>query len=256
MKHRARKRFGQNFLSDQSIINSIISLIKPQEGDNLIEVGPGLGALTYHLLEHAKHCRAIEIDRDLIAHLQKTTPAYGQLEILEGDVLTVDFSTLGQSQRIIGNLPYNISTPLILHLLSAVSSIKDMYFMLQKEVVERLAAKPGTKAYGRLTVMVQYHCQVEHLLNVPPEAFEPAPKVDSAIVRLLPHQTNPYPKVDIKQFQTTLSTAFSMRRKTLRNNFKKLLDDQAWQTLSIDPSLRPEVLTIDEFVRISHYLNK
>lgn len=256
VKHRARKRFGQNFLSDQSIINSIINFINPKEGDNLVEIGPGLGALTYRLLELTQQCRAIEIDRDLIAHLRKTSLDYGQLEIIEADALTVHFDSLGNQLRVIGNLPYNISTPLILHLLDAVANIKDMHFMLQKEVVERLAAMPGSKDYGRLTVMVQYYYRVDKLLDVPPEAFEPSPKVDSAIVRLVPHDSPPFPAINRAHFQATLITAFNQRRKTVRNNFKGVLDEVAWRDLNIDSGLRPEALSVGDYVRINNYLNK
>lgn len=254
MKHRARKRFGQNFLSDESIINSIIQAINPKPGDNIIEIGPGLGALTYRLLELSGNCRAVEIDRDLIQHLNQTTPAYGQLDIISDDVLNVDFSQFGEKQRVIGNLPYNISTPLLLHLLDSVSFISDMYFMMQKEVVERLAAQPHSKAYGRLTVMVQYFCQVEKLIEVPPHAFDPSPKVTSAVVKLIPYKESPYETTDIENLKKTLITAFGQRRKTLRNNFKKQIDEKQWQQLGIEAGLRPEALDVSDYVKISNHL--
>ena len=197
MSHRPRKRFGQNFLQSPHIVNQILALLHIQKSDKIVEIGPGLGALTQPLLKYLDHLIAIEIDRDLQAHLQALPIAEGKLQLIPGDALTVDYSQWGSSLRIVGNLPYNISTPLVLHLLKYSTFIADMHFMLQKEVVKRLAAKPGTKDYGRLTVMVQYHCEVESLLDVPPESFHPMPKVDSAVVSLIPHKFPLYPQVDL-----------------------------------------------------------
>lgn len=256
MKHRARKRFGQNFLTDEKVIHSIVSAINPLSGQSLIEIGPGQGALTFELLESIGSMQAVEIDRDLIRYLREVSSQHGQLELIEADALTVDFRTLGESLRIVGNLPYNISTPLILHLLSYVDVIQDMHFMLQKEVVQRLAASPGSKAYGRLSIIVQYLCEVDYLFTVYPEAFDPKPKVDSAIVRLTPHAVNPYSPIELPVLQKVVAKAFSQRRKTLRNNLKGLINEQELEALEIDPSRRPETLTIDEFVKIGNSLFK
>lgn len=251
MKHRARKRFGQNFLKSNAIIHSIVAAINPQPGQNLIEIGPGQGALTFELLSLVKNMQAIEIDRDLFQYLQQESPKYGTLDLISADALKVDFKTFGHSLRVVGNLPYNISTPLLIHLLANIEGIADMHFMLQKEVVQRLAASPGSKAYGRLSVLVQYFCDVEYLFTVPPEAFDPAPKVDSAIVRLTPHKINPYPKIDVLILQQLVAKAFSQRRKTLKNNLKGMVGADELQALGVEPSRRPETLSIEEFVKLA-----
>jgi 16S rRNA (adenine1518-N6/adenine1519-N6)-dimethyltransferase len=257
--HKARKRFGQNFLHDQGIIRQIIRSISPREDQHMVEIGPGLGALTEELLAEANALDAIELDRDLIPILRTKFFNYeDRFRIFETDALKFDFTELckdGRPLRVVGNLPYNISTPLIFHLLSHAGLIQDMHFMLQKEVVDRLAAEPGTSDYGRLGIMTQYYCKVEPLFLVPPGAFNPAPKVDSAIVRLTPHAVLPHPAISERMLQDVLRTAFSMRRKTLRNNLRTLLDADALTALEIDPGLRPERLTLAEFVRISDYLS-
>ncbi|UTW14229.1 16S rRNA (adenine(1518)-N(6)/adenine(1519)-N(6))-dimethyltransferase RsmA [Marinobacterium rhizophilum] len=257
--HKARKRFGQNFLHDQGIIRQIIRSISPREDQHMVEIGPGLGALTEELLAEAKALDAIELDRDLIPILRTKFFNYEErFRIFETDALKFDFNELctdGRPLRVVGNLPYNISTPLIFHLLSQSGLIQDMHFMLQKEVVDRLAAEPGTSDYGRLGIMTQYFCKVEPLFVVPPGAFNPAPKVDSAIVRLTPYKELPHPAISERMLQDVLRTAFSMRRKTLRNNLRTLLDADALTALEIDPGLRPERLTLAEFVRISDYLS-
>lgn len=256
--HKARKRFGQNFLQDGGIIRQIIRSINPKTTDHIVEIGPGLGALTEELLSEAGALQAVELDRDLIPVLRTKFFRYeDKFVIHEADALKFDFSTLvpdGEPLRVVGNLPYNISTPLIFHLLSFNHTISDMHFMLQNEVVDRLVAGPGDNHYGRLGIMAQYYCQVEKLFVVPPEAFDPAPKVDSAIVRLTPYKTRPYEAKDISVLQNVVRTAFSQRRKTLRNNLKPLIDADTLQSLDIDPTLRPERLSLEAFIRIADHL--
>ncbi|MBS0357945.1 MAG: 16S rRNA (adenine(1518)-N(6)/adenine(1519)-N(6))-dimethyltransferase RsmA [Proteobacteria bacterium] len=253
--HIPRKRFGQNFLVDPNIIRQIIQAIDPKPDDAIVEIGPGLGALTQVLLPMTKHLTVIELDRDLISPLRMACVDLGELIIHQADALKFDFSTLETSNkklRIVGNLPYNISTALIFHLLTFQSLIKDMHFMLQQEVVERLAAAPGSKAYGRLSVMVQYHCQVEPLFQVPPTAFRPAPKVYSAIVRLTPYETPPYHAENPELFAKIVNQAFQQRRKTLRNCLKGIVPIKCLEDLGIDPQLRPEQLSLKNYVEISN----
>ncbi len=256
MNHRPRKRFGQNFLHDQNVIRGIVAAIHPQTGERLVEIGPGLGALTEPLLTALGEMDVVELDRDLVPRLQQQFATQGTLHIHNADALKFDFCSLRQTGdeklRVVGNLPYNISTPLIFHLLDQSPCIHDMHFMLQKEVVQRLAAKPGGDDYGRLSVMVQYRCEVEKLFTVPPGAFNPPPKVDSAIVRLIPYATPPYPANDEKFFSRLVNQAFSQRRKTLRNNMKGLLDATAIEALGIDPGCRPETLTLEQFVALAN----
>ena len=249
MAHRARKRFGQNFLQNNQIIDNIIRSLNLQSSDNVLEIGPGLGALTQPLLQKLTHLTAIEIDRDLQAHLAEMHGASGKLTVIDADALTIDYSQFGEKLRVIGNLPYNISTPLLLRLLHYTAHIDDMHFMLQKEVVDRMAAHPGCKAYGRLSVMLQYYCDVEHLFNVPPEAFHP--KVDSAIVRLTPHMTSPYPIVEFLALERLVAGAFSMRRKTLANNLKPMISATELIAMGIDPVLRPEQISVMDYVRLA-----
>jgi 16S rRNA (adenine1518-N6/adenine1519-N6)-dimethyltransferase len=258
MKHQAKKRFGQNFLIDQSIISSLVEAINPHPDETLIEIGPGLGALTKPLLKHVTHLHVIEIDRDIVNWMETeyAMPEYvnNKVSIHNIDALKFDFSSLGTSLRITGNLPYNISTPILFHLLGNLTSIKDMHFMLQKEVVERMVAAPSTAAYGRLSVMLQYHLHMEYLITVPPEAFKPAPKVESAFVRCVPHATLPYPAKDTALFAKIVLAAFSQRRKTIRNTLKPFLEPDDFLKLDIDPQLRAENLSVAEFVAISNYL--
>ena len=256
MSHRPRKRFGQNFLHDNAVITKILNALQVDENDNIVEIGPGLGALTQPLLKGLKKLTAIEIDRDLQRYLTDLPIAKDKLQLIAADALTVDYSQLGADLKIIGNLPYNISTPLILHLLNYVSSIQDMYFMLQKDVVSRLAAEPGTKAYGRLTIMVQYYCEVEFLFDVPPEAFHPKPKVDSAVVKLTPYSVSPYSVIDVKVLEKVVAQAFGMRRKTLANNLKPLISAAKLNDLEINPLARPEQITIKEYIHLAKYLEK
>ena len=255
--HKARKRFGQNFLHDHGVIQRIVRSINPREGDRLVEIGPGQGALTEGLLEGANALDVIELDRDLIPTLKLRFGLNPEFRIHEADALKFDFSSLkidDRPLRLAGNLPYNISTPLIFHLLSFEGLISDMHFMLQKEVVQRLAATPGEKNYGRLSIMTQYYCAVDYLFTVGPGSFKPAPKVDSAIVRLTPHKTLPYPCKNIATLEAVVRDAFSQRRKTLRNTLKKHLNADNLQALGIDPGTRPEQLHLADFVKIADYL--
>lgn len=253
-KHYPKKRFGQHFLHHTGIIQEIVKAIHPHSDDNMVEIGPGLGALTEPLLEKLNHLTAIEIDNDLYdTWLRRAKP---NLTLIHADALSVDFSTLGEKIRLVGNLPYNVSTPLIIHFLKNTPQILDMHFMLQKEVVTRLAAEPGTKAFGRLSVMVQYHCDVEALFDVPPDAFDPPPKVDSSIVRITPYLENPYPKVDMLHFEQLVAQAFSMRRKTLANNLKTRMTATTIESLGIDPKQRPEQLSVADYVKLALHLLK
>ncbi len=253
MKHIAKKRFGQNFLTDQSIIHSLIEAIDPKPDDILVEIGPGLGALTQPLTKKLPHLHVIEIDRDIIAWMENHYKT-GSLTIHESDALKFDFSRLGGAIRVVGNLPYNISTPILFHLLDNVANITDMHFMLQKEVVERMVAAPSTAAYGRLSVMLQYKLQMDYLFTVPPEAFEPAPKVESAFVRAVPHITLPYSAKNETLFAKIVVNAFGQRRKTLRNTLKGMLDDEGFAALAIDSQLRAENLSVAQFVAIANHL--
>ncbi|MBE0482417.1 MAG: 16S rRNA (adenine(1518)-N(6)/adenine(1519)-N(6))-dimethyltransferase RsmA [Bacterioplanes sp.] len=252
--HKARKRFGQNFLHDHHVIDKIVRAIHPKNTDILVEIGPGMGAITEPLLEATGRLNVVELDRDLIPILRTKFFNYPDFVIHEGDALKFDFNQLvqeGNPIRIVGNLPYNISTPLIFHLLSHRHVVRDMHFMLQKEVVERLAAGPGSSDYGRLGIMAQYHCRVEPLFIVGPGSFNPPPKVDSAIVRLIPHETLPFPAKDPKTLERVVREAFSMRRKTLRNTLKNTIDAEQLGAIGIDVTLRPERITLEQYVRIA-----
>ena len=254
MKHNPKKRFGQNFLSDPGIIRRISRAIHPQPDQHLVEIGPGQGALTTYVIDSGCRLDAIELDKDLVPILLAQFVEKPGFKLHQGDALAFDFSSLQDDDkplRVIGNLPYNISTPLLFHLLSHQQLISDMHFMLQLEVVLRLAAGPGHKNYGRLSVMTQYYCQVEHLFDVPPEAFNPPPKVQSAIVRLIPHKQLPHPAKNIKTLEMVLRETFNMRRKTLRNSLKKHLSSEQLEAIDINPAARPETLTLAEFVAIS-----
>lgn len=251
---RARKRFGQNFLHDQAVINSIVEAISPEAGQHLVEIGPGRGALTKPLLERCTQLDVIELDRDLVPLLRTQFSDYEQLEIHEADALRYDYDQLvsnNEPLRIIGNLPYNITTPLLFHLLGYSQHITDMCFMLQKEVVERICAQPGTKQYGRLSIMIQYQCEADMLFIVPPEAFEPAPKVESAIIYLQPRKECLGGDVDMAALSHIVTQAFSQRRKTIANTLKKLISIDMFQAADIDPTQRPETITVESFVRLT-----
>jgi 16S rRNA (adenine1518-N6/adenine1519-N6)-dimethyltransferase len=256
VRHSPRKRFGQNFLQSQPIIDSIIRAINPQADDNMLEIGPGLGALTKPLLGKLKKLTAVEIDTDLQKYLQELPIAQGKLNLIAADALTIDYDQFGPNLRVVGNLPYNISTPILFRLLQYVTHIEDMHFMLQKEVVDRMAAIPGTKAYGRLSVMLHYLCEVEALFSVPAEAFEPKPKVESAIVRLTPYQVSPYEPVAIEHLERLVASAFAMRRKTLANNLKGIVSAAQISELGIDPGKRPEQISIAEYVQLVKFVFK
>ena len=254
MKHVAKKRFGQNFLTDQGVIDSLVSAISPRANDLMVEIGPGLGALTKPLLQKLNMLHVVEVDRDIIAWMQKEY-AKNSITIHNSDALKFDFGSLGENLRVVGNLPYNISTPILFHLLDNVKHITDMHFMLQKEVVERMVAEPSTAAYGRLSVMLQYRLQMEYLFTVPPEAFNPAPKVESAFVRCVPHATLPFTAKDETLFAQVVTAAFGQRRKTLRNTLKGLLDDDGFAAVHIDSQLRAENLSVADFVAIANFLS-
>lgn len=256
--HQARKRFGQHFLRDQKIIQQIVAAIAPEAGQRLVEIGPGLGAITIPVLELCGSLAAIEVDRDVIPILQEASQEVGDLLIYQKDVLNFDFAVALQDKkqlRVFGNLPYNISTPLLFHLIKYCPIISDMTFMLQKEVAERLGSLPSKKSYSRLSVMTQYHFQVKQLFDVPPTAFKPAPKVDSRIVRLLPYKKVPYLAQDYSRFETIVKQAFSQRRKTLRNSLSGLktpIPEESWKKANIDPQKRAENLSVEDFVRLSN----
>ena len=253
-KHIARKRFGQNFLIDQQVIADIVNAVAPKRDDCVVEIGPGLGALTAPLLQRLDHLHVVEIDRDIIARLKKQYSS-DKLTIHEGDALEFDFGTLASSGRqlhIVGNLPYNISTPLLFHLASFADCVYDMHFMLQKEVVERMVAEPGTADFGRLSVMLQYRFVMDWLLDVPPESFDPAPKVDSAVVRLIPRLAAELTVKDEAKFAALVTAAFAQRRKMLRNNLKDILADADFARLGIAPTARAEQLSLDDYVRMAN----
>lgn len=255
--HTARKRFGQNFLTDQGVISSIVGAIAPDNNHVMVEIGPGLGALTEPVADMIDNLTVVELDRDLVKRLQYHPTLKDKLTIYQGDALQFDFNQLqqaGKKMKVFGNLPYNISTPLMFHLFEFAEQIETMHFMLQKEVVLRLSASPGNKAYGRLTVMAQYYCQVVPVLEVPPTSFTPAPKVDSAVVRLLPYAVKPWPCQNVDVLRHLVTTAFNMRRKTLRNNLKTLLSDDDFATLQVDASLRPEQISVEQYVTMANFL--
>jgi len=258
--HRARKRFGQHFLHDQNIIRKLLSAMNPQPSDSIIEIGPGEGALTFPLLQRCKELTAIELDRDLIPLLQKNSKPYGTLHLINSDVLQVDMSQLALTApyRLAGNLPYNISTPLMFHMLKFRELIQDMHFMVQKEVAERIIAHPdqpnrNSKHYGRLSVMMQYHCHSEYLFDVPPGCFSPPPKVDSAIIRLIPHTKPPVTVNDMETFAALVQAAFNQRRKTISNSLKLFVDRTTMLSLDIDPGSRAENLGLQHFAQLSNH---
>lgn len=254
MSHTPRKRFGQNFLHDPGVIQQIIHAINPHAGQTIIEIGPGQGAITRPLLQQCKQLTVIELDRDLIAGLETLNDEHHHLQIYNQDALKTNFCKLADKQnklRIIGNLPYNISTPLLFHLLQQADCIKDMHFMLQKEVVDRMVASPGSKTYGRLSVMLQYYCQVERLFAIGPGAFNPPPRVDSAFVRLIPHSESPV-NTNIDILDQVVKTAFSQRRKTLRNTLKTLLNSDQIKATGIDPGIRAEQLSLQQFAQLAN----
>jgi len=254
--HRARKRFGQNFLHDEYIIDQIVSAIAPEVGQNIVEIGPGLGALTEPVAELISNMTCIELDRDLATRLRQHPFLQEKLTVIEADVLSVDFSSLltnGDSKiRVFGNLPYNISTPLIFHLFDQIDVIEDMHFMLQYEVVKRLCAGVGDSLYGRLSIMCAYYCQALPVLMVPPHSFKPAPKVESAIIRLLPHQSPPVKVDSVKALEKIVSIAFNQRRKTLKNSLSSVLTVEQLSQSDIDPNVRAQDLSLAEYAILAN----
>ncbi|WP_455200437.1 16S rRNA (adenine(1518)-N(6)/adenine(1519)-N(6))-dimethyltransferase RsmA [Kaarinaea lacus] len=257
--HRARKRFGQNFLKDSGVVQQIVNAIAPAPVDHLVEIGPGMGVLTQAILPLVSVLDAVELDRDLVASLKQSPLPMGNFTIHSADALKFDFCKLVQAEeklRIVGNLPYNISTPLIFRLLEQIACIEDMHFMLQKEVVDRLAASPGHRSYGKLSVMVQYYCYVEKVFDVGPQAFSPPPKVDSSVVRMIPHSEPPVKIANFSLLEKVVSAAFAQRRKTLRNSLKTLITAEDMQARGIDPSQRAETLTLEEFAELANLLQE
>jgi len=252
--HRPRKRFGQHFLKDPGVIDAIIQTVGATKSDTVVEIGPGLGAITRSLAARAGTLHAIELDRDLIAQLRHEYAAAANVTVHEADALRFDYSSLGESLRIVGNLPYNISTPLLFHLLNYRDCIVDMHFMLQKEVVDRMAASPGSKSYGRLGIMLGCHFQIDALFDVDREAFDPAPKVTSAVVRLAPLPAGTYAINDEERLSRLVATAFSQRRKTIRNSLSKVVVEAQLVDAGIDPGLRPEAISIADYVRLANTL--
>jgi 16S rRNA (adenine1518-N6/adenine1519-N6)-dimethyltransferase len=252
--HRARRRFSQNFLHDAHYIRRIVDAIDPRPGDRIVEIGPGLGALTEPLIERAGRVAAVEIDRDLAARLRDRFAAE-QLSLIETDALALDWPALAAADprplRIVGNLPYHISTPLLFALLPIAARVRDQHFMLQKEVVDRMVASPGGRDYGRLSVMLQFRYRLARLLVVPPGAFSPVPKVDSAIVRLLPRPSDELPAVDGEVFGRVVTAAFGQRRKTLRNALAGLLDEASIRACGVDPGARAESLPVTAFAALA-----
>ncbi len=259
MTAKARKRFGQNFLTDIHVIERIVSTINPAHGEPIVEIGPGRGALTRPLIAAGADLHVIEIDRDLAARLPGEVTGLKKENIHVADALTVNIAALLPEPpvngiRVVGNLPYNISTPLLAHLMDFTDCIRDMHFMLQNEVVARMAASPGSKTYGRLTIMCQVHCSVVSLFTVPPGAFDPMPRVESAFVRLTPHHRVPFDIPDRALFDRIVAQAFSQRRKTLRNSLGKIMTSQQIESAGVDPSLRPEALGIDDYASLSRVM--
>jgi len=254
--HRPRKRFGQHFLHDAGVLRRIVSGIAPRPGQAVIEIGPGEGALTFPLLDTGIELTVIELDRDLAARLRGM--AHPRLRVIEADVLDVDFNALADAQgaplRVVGNLPYNVSSPILFHALDAAERIVDMHFMLQKEVVDRMAADHGSKAYGRLSVMLQSRCEVSPLFDVPPAAFRPPPKVDSAVVRLVPRPVDAIGIADPARFSQVVKAAFAQRRKTLRNTLAALANAEALTAAGIDPGMRAEQVPVTAFVQLANSL--
>lgn len=253
MSHKAKKHLGQNFLTDDKIIDRIVRVIKVQPDDRLVEIGPGQGALTSKLMTKPCKLTCVEFDPELVEMLIR---AYPNLEVLYKDALAFDFAEFaGNHQiRVVGNLPYYISTPILFHLIEQKQCIQDMVFMLQKEVVDRICAEPGSKKYGRLSVMVQYACKTQHLFDVPAEAFDPKPKVQSAVVMLSPHKTSIFKQVPLSLLNEVVSCAFSLRRKTLRNALKPLFTEESLKALDIDLGARPETLSVATFVELAALL--
>ena len=250
----AKKHLGQHFLHERRVVEKIVLAVDPKPGDRLVEIGPGQGAITFPLLQRHGSLTAIEFDRDLLAPLAAAAEGHGELTLLPGDVLGVDFTALaaGGRLRLVGNLPYNLSSPILFHALAHAAAIRDMHFMLQKEVVDRMAAPPGSKVYGRLSVMLQAYCSVTPLFSVPPGAFRPPPKVDSAVVRLVPRDPEDIGVDDQARFAAVVRAAFGQRRKTLRNALSGVADAAAIEAAGLDPGDRAERIPVEGFVRLAN----
>ncbi|MFT5501512.1 MAG: 16S rRNA (adenine1518-N6/adenine1519-N6)-dimethyltransferase [Woeseiaceae bacterium] len=253
--HQARKRFGQHFLTSDEIIQQIVHAVSPQQGDTIVEIGPGQGAITTPLAQLATTLHAIEFDRDLVPRLIRRYADNNNVRIHEADALTFDFASLGDRLRIVGNLPYNISTPLLFHLLRFRDSIEDMHFMLQKEVVDRMAAQPGNKSYGRLTIMLGCALEVVPLFDVPREAFSPAPKIVSSVVRMRPIPQPDFRIHDTAAFESLVKLAFSRRRKTLRNALQGMATVADIEAVGLDPTIRPEQVSIANWVALANKIS-
>lgn len=254
MSHQARKRFGQHFLTSSDTIEQIVSAIAPREGETIVEIGPGQAAITAPLADSATTLHAIEFDRDLIAKLQKQFQDRANVIIHQADALQFDFSTLGDNLRIVGNLPYNISTPLLFHLLAFKNIVADMHFMLQKEVVDRMSATPGSKDYGRLTIMLGCQLEVVPLFDVPPDAFTPPPKVMSSVVRMRPLPQDHFDIQDTPELEQIVRQAFSRRRKTLRNALQGLASEAEIEAAGLDAGKRPEQIPVEGWIRLANLL--
>lgn len=252
---RKKKHLGQHFLHDQQILQKIVKLIDPHPAEHLIEIGPGAGALTSKILPQVDHLEVIELDQEIIPVLEKNCGYSSKLTVHLADVLQVDFTQFQSPQRLFGNLPYNISTPLLFHLIKNIQLIQEMHFMLQQEVAARITAPPGSKIYGRLSVMIQYYCQVATLLKIGSGAFSPPPKVASAFVRFTPHQHYSIKALDEKKLSDLVRNAFSQRRKIIANSLKNEVPIALLEKIGIDPGLRPEQLAVNEFVTISNALS-
>ncbi len=254
-KHVARKRFGQNFLTDKLVLDNIIDAIAPERGQAMVEIGPGLAAMTALLLKSLDHMHVVELDRDLVVRLEKAYPRE-KLTVHSGDALKFDFGSIpvpeGQKLRIVGNLPYNISSPLLFHLAEFAPLVEDQHFMLQKEVVERMVAEPGTKAYSRLSVMLQWRYDMDLMFIVPPTAFDPPPQVDSAIVRMIPKRQ--MLEVDGATLEKVVAKAFSQRRKVIRNCVAGMFTEAQLVEAGIDPGVRPEAVGLEQYVALANLL--
>lgn len=255
--HRARKRFGQNFLNDDMIIDKIVTAIDPKPADNLVEIGPGLGAITEPVVDLSEKLTVVELDKDLAERLIKHPFMGSKLTVHQGDAMKFDFASLikdGEKLKIFGNLPYNVSTPLLFHLFEFADHVEHMHFMLQKEVVKRMVANPDSKAFGRLSVMTQYYCNAMPVIEVPPECFKPAPKVDSAVIRLIPKKPEQRSAKSSKILNTVCLEAFNQRRKTLRNSLSNLLTSEEMAEIGIDATKRAENLSLSQFIDIANWI--
>ena len=252
MSHRPRKRFSQNFLIDEAAISAIVAAVAPRAGDRMVEIGPGMGALTRPLARFVRPLHVVEIDRDIVARLRQVFPA-DAVVIHEGDALAFDFATLGPELRVVGNLPYHISTPILFRLAASAHALRDIHVMLQAEVVERIIAVPGSSEYGRLSVMLQYGFEIDKVLDVAAAAFRPRPRVESAVIRMIPRAADARRARDEALLSATVALAFSQRRKTLRNTLGSALSPHDFEALRIDPQVRAQTLSAEDFVRIADY---